>query len=512
MKRKTIVILWLILWTSHPACAGYRDLKNDYTAYRPPAYFEAQFRPVPAIKKPGIDEAFVMQLERIKSMKSGWETEMVSGERKEAFFHPDPARLNTLKPAGMNGNAAARILKRPYALADLEILALLRNAGIKAAENRFRGALESFSQVAALDEILREYSALTEGLMTAVGPMKGKEPMRTKFPFPGVLALKGQVVHQQVLAERESLEIVRRDALTEVRKAYWDVVYVIRETQITAEMLELLRQLEAVAGARYEAGKTSYQDVIKTRINRKTLEVDLTTMEERRRNVESGIRAILHLPLNVELAPPEMIRSPDKSPALDTLVDIARDRRQELRRLRALLGKTERMIEMAETMIFPSYALSFSFYEDEAVSMTGSAAKKETFPVQTQAATGVGLPKMPWYGTEDAYLRETRQKLYALEAELNQAEVSAHTLVRIAWFELNRSWREVALYRDDIVQLSRSALNVSKRGYESGTVSFADVMDSYTTWLRANLVLAKTQSDLGVAWAKLEQVVGVSLQ
>ena len=143
--------------------------------------------------------------------------------------------------------------------------------------------------------------------------------------------------------------------------------------------------------------------------------------------------------------------------------------------------------------------------------MAGSLAKKVACPVQTKAATGAGLPKMPWYGVEDAYLRETRQKLYALKEELNDAEVSSRTMVRGAWFDLDRAHREVDLYHNDIVELSRSALDVSTRGYESGKVSFADVIDSYMTWLRTNLMLAKNRSDLGVARAKLEQIVGVSL-
>ena len=512
MNRKIITALCLSLWIFNPAHAGYRDLKNEYDSYSPPDYFEDQFQPTPEREKPAVDKDFSMEIERIESMKASWKTALTIGEEKGAFFRPDPALLNSSKPAGTDAGAAADYMKRSYSLKNLEILTLLRNPGIKAAESRFRAALEAFSQVAALDEILREYTAFTEDLMTGVGPMKGKAPMRSKFPFPGVLGLKGQIVNQQVLTERESLEAVRRDAITEIRKAYWKLVYVIRATRITAEMLELLKHLEQVANTRYEAGKTSYQDVIKVRINRETMEEDLTTLRERRRNVEAKIREVINLLPDVDLGSPKLIRSPEKIPSLSKLYDVAQRRRQELLRLRAMVGKTERMIEMAETMILPTFTLNFSLYEDEAVNMVGSIAEKDPFSIRTEVSTGAGLPKMPWYGTKDAYLRETWQKLSALKEELNQAEVSTHTMVRDAWFELDRARRETALYYDDVVQLSRSALDVSTRGYESGNVSFADVIDSYTIWLRANLMLERNRSDLGIAWAKLEQVVGVSLK
>jgi len=59
---------------------------------------------------------------------------------------------------------------------------------------------------------------------------------------------------------------------------------------------------------------------------------------------------------------------------------------------------------------------------------------KETFPVKTTASKGAGLPRMPWYGTNDSYLRETRQKLAALREELKKTEAENPFKVREAWF------------------------------------------------------------------------------
>ena len=119
---------------------------------------------------------------------------------------------------------------------------------------------------------------------------------------------------------------------------------------------------------------------------------------------------------------------------------------------------------------------------------------------------------MPWYGIQDAYLRETRQKLNALRQDLKQAEAATADRVRTSWFELDRAKREMLLFKNQVVNLSKSALDVTSRGYESGNVPFADVIASYTIWLDANLSLANRQSNLGVAWAKLEQAVGTSLK
>ena len=265
-----------------------------------------------------------------------------------------------------------------------------------------------------------------------------------------------------------------------------------------------------MATTRYEAGKTSFQDVIRIRIKREILDETLITLREKQRNLESKIREILYLGRDVKIGTPKATRLEKKIPALRALYQTAREKRQELRRLRALVGKMERMIEMAETMVLPPYSLNFSLYEDEAVSQVGSAAMKKTFPDTVEVSQGAGLPKMPWYGIQDAYLRETRQKLNALAESLKQAEAETADSVRSSWFELDRARREMLLFEDKVVNLSKSALDVTTRGYESGNVSFADVIASYTLWLEANLSLARQQSDFGVAWAELERVVGTS--
>jgi outer membrane protein TolC len=493
------------------AHAGYRDMKQELETYSPPTYLYEKAQPTLGKEAVELDLDFAYEQQQIKKLKSRWEKSLTTEDNGYVFFRPDPELLKSMRPAATDSKAAAEALQGEFSIDILETLALLRNPTIRAAENQFRAAIESFSQVSNLDEILRQYTAFTEGIMTGVGPTKGKDSVEMKFPFPGVLALKGQVVDQEVKAARESLELTRREAITAARKTYWNLIFVRNAQEITEETIGLLRRLEAVATTRYEAGKTSFQDVIKVRIQRETLEEELITLQEKQRNFESKIREIVYLSPNTKLGSPVAFRIDKVILSLDTLYDHANAHRQELRRLRARVGKMERMIEMSETMILPPYTLNLSLYQDETINQGGSIATKDTFLTSTQVSRGAGLPKMPWYGIDDAYLRETRQKLEALREELKKAEVATADMVRNSWFELDRARREVSLYRKTVVKLSKAALDVSTRGYESGEVSFADVIASYTIWLNANLVLERKKSDFGVAWAELERILGITL-
>jgi outer membrane protein, heavy metal efflux system len=492
-------------------CSTYSQLDKDLEQYQPPLYATSPPPEGRAQPETSDEAGFALEKKKISEAKALWEKALQAPRRETSFFIPPSQLLNSLKPAARDAAAASGVLTPRFSLDTLETLAFLRNPGIKAAENRARAAIDTYSQVMALDDILREYSAFTEGMMTGVGPLKGKEPMKTKFPFPGILSLKGEIVGQEIKGTLEVLEIAKKEAVTQARKAYWNLIFFCKAEKIARETIGLYRHLEQVAAIRYETGGTSYQDVIKVRIRREILEEDLDTLLEKQQNVKSKILEILNLPPGTRIGMPEDRKPPGIVPPLKGLYKLTQQRRQELRRMRARVGKMERLIEMAETLILPPYTLNLSLYEDEAVTQVGTIAVRDDFPVSTRAYRGSGLPLMPWYGIEDAYLRQTRQELGALRNELEKEEAGANTLVRKAWFRLDLANREEALYRKSILKLSRDVLDVSTQGYEAGNVSFSDVISSYSSWLDVNLAAERETSAMGIAWADLENAVGAPL-
>jgi outer membrane protein TolC len=506
MKIQSIVLPGIaFIWATGLAACGYKDLKRDMDAYAPPAMLQQAQTSVPPVTS--APDAFEAETATIERLRDRWEK--VVGETAAAAGEADmqPAMIE----AATNDTRSLGLLRPLFSLEILQSLILLRNPSIKAAAGRLRAALEGFDQVTQLDEILRQYSAFTDAVMPGVGPMQGMDTIQMKFPFPGVTALKGQVAEKNVEAQKQSLDLVRRDIMAQGRKAYWNLLYIHRAHRITRDTLDRLNQLESVATTRYGAGRTSYQDVVKIRIGREKLEEQLATLKEQRANLETELLSLMDLQTDLSLGWPDT-STPDVSlPKLASLYPLALEKRQELNRMRAMVGKMERMVEMAETMIQPAFTQNYSLYTDEAVLQVGSAGMKPTFATTVSPARGKGLPKNAWFGTQDTYLRETREKLNALQADLADAEARTRLMVRTAWFELDRARRERSLYKDRLLELSQTSLDVSTRAYESGGVSFADVISSYTGWLDVNLAGERRNSDVGVARAELERRVGTIL-
>jgi outer membrane protein TolC len=496
-----------------PGCAGdYDALKKDVDAYQPPPLYQALRTPAPAppaapATAPA-DASFAAAADGLRQLAAEWERTLDSGTGPEPFLPPDPERRRALAPAAADAAAAGAALADDFTLETLEQLALLRNPGVRAKERGARAAVDVFGQAEQIDAVLRRYSSLLATSMGGPGAMDAP----ADFPFPSVLALKGRVIAEQVRAAAEELEAARRDAVTAARRAYWEVIYLQRAGAVTAGMIDLTGSLGDSVAARYEAGKTSFQDVVRIRILRERAREELRTLAEERKNREAEIRGILALPPETPVGTPAPREVQEALPAEKDVAALALERRQELRAAAAMVRRMERMLEMVESMTYPGFDLGLS-PRPRGVTLAAAETAAGGAPgsaMAPAAPTGAKAPARAQFGADESYLREIRERVAALVDEREAVRAATLLGVRSAWFELDRARRTDALYGAKVLGLSQSALEASVRGYTAGQVGFSDLLESYTGWLEASLARERARADIGIARAGLEAAAGTS--
>lgn len=499
------------------AQAGYETLRHELEGYHPPVLSASQMTPsavpTPATIQPAPSE-FQTQIDALNQRQDEWRQALTAPKTDEVFYPPNPGLITALQATANDPAAAAQALSTGFTLETLETLVLLRNPAIQARESQFKAVLEGYSQVEDLDTSLRQYATLTKSLMTGVGGMTNPDQVALKFPFPGLLALKGEIVNQEAQAAREELEATRREALTSSRKDYAELLYSSQAREVTKSLSELLEGINNTVAARYQSGGTSFQDVTASGIEREKIREELTTIIEEQSNVEAAIRANLSLAVTVAIGAPAHLELQPGLTKLDQLYALALAHRQELKGQQAMIGRMERMLEMAETMVYPGFSQDLSLFDNNEVGKIGGEESptqpNASFPVTTSAANGIGAPKMPWFGLNDAYLRQTRQRILALKKDLATGQAATTLAVRMAWFRLDRAQRQKALYQDRVVPLAQANLDTSQQSYAAGQGNFEKLIQSATSWLTAKLTLARANADVLTAGAELDAAVGVT--
>ncbi|MDD9301807.1 MAG: TolC family protein [Desulfobacter sp.] len=501
---KFMVMTLVILVTSVPCHAEYKKLIRTWEEWTPPAYEN------PKISGKSIDigPAERKNNERTPSGYGIWKSTIPGILDKGRFFQP-----GTLARGEKNWDIqkAKAALGPVLRLEDLERIGLARNSAILSAAEKYRAELDGFDQVADLNAVLSRYEAFTKGVMTGVGPMKGGDEISQSYPFPGRSSLKSRIVVENAKMAALTLNITVRDQITATRKAFWDLKLVHEKLEIFKETLVLFEHLHDIASTMYKTGKTSYQDVIQVSIKKKLLKNEIESLIKKQQVVGAKLLALLDLPRNTALGRTENRLPKVKMPGASSLIDQALEKRQELQRLDHAIAKMELMIEMAESMVLPSLDMGLSKNSLADINTAGTWSQKEAFPDQgPQASMGAGLPQRPWFGTSESWLSQTRKKLSALGHKRENIKAQTRASVQAAWFNLDDAVRTYHLYKRSIIDLSASALDVSTREYEAGSVSFAQTADAYNTWLTARLSFSTAKRDAGVYRADLQKAVGFS--
>ena len=507
---KRIVFVFIVFFSPLTGWCDYNALMSRLEHYSPPPL--RSVLPLPSTDSLTLDGEGVNGVIEMPSNGKTLGSTFDSREwgiKKIDFFIVPPSLAKKLSGVGKDEKKAASLLKKQISPGLLSGMTLLRNPDIAQARSLVDAELATHSQVDDLDLVLGQYAGFTKGLMNGVGPVKGRSSIEKGFPFPGVTALKGQVVAQSVAAAREGLIMAQRDAVTDVQQAFWDLVYLSQAQEITRETLVVFKKLHGVADSLYRSGRTGFQDVTRLMVKVHVLEDALQTLQEKKRNIQAVILSLVNLPPGTYMGNPIRPALSFNVPQIETLYVRAQKNRQELKQIRAVIGKMERMVEMAETMILPGFDLGFSRNNDNAVMTVGSLSMETAFPKQISASMGKGLPKKPWYGVGASWLMETRNRLTAKREKLNAMEAQTRKMVRRAWYELDRAVRTSKLYGDTIVGLSATALEVSTREYESGRVAFADVAGAHSDWLKARLTHARAMADIGIYRAQLARIIGM---
>jgi outer membrane protein TolC len=512
------ILVSVILGTSAVllgSCTGHRDVVREMEAYSPPALYQVSKEagePQGPVTPSSEDKAFLEQKEKLGQIQKDWTKALSSPSPETSFFTPDPERLKRISPAFTDDGAAVNLLSNGFSLEDLEILTAGRNAAVKNAEKAFLATLESYSQASVLDDIIRSYSAYTAGIMTGVGNMEDMESIYRKFPFPGILSLKGDIVRQEVRIALTDLEITKRTILTGARKNYWELAYNTRAKEISRRTLNLLENLESSVTRQYETGRAKIPELTRVKIQKEKMRVELLTISEQGLNIEKRLKSLLLLPASAKIGTPAegatSLLPPDMN--LEDLIEAALKHRQELEKTRIMITRMELMIEMAETEIYPGLTPNLALTENRAVTSSGTMKMEEPFAVTLPASMGSGLPRMPWTGLSEAYLRETRQRLLALKEELTAGEAETAADVREAWFSLDQARREAVVYKNEINALAQLNFSVSSKAYETGAIVFSETMDAVLLMFETSLAVERKKADVFIALAGLEQTVGIS--
>ena len=500
MKHWVLFLSMFLVACASGREAAYQDLLTQFQEAPAPEYYRVEIaKDVPKPKEQAEKGDFLTEAEaKVLKFQSEFQALLESETPiPEPFYDFSVPQMKSYQ------ELATEIEKAEAQLAAQVTLELLLAFGyewspvIKAARKKLKATLEQYPQSVYLDNMLRQYNAFTKQLDTKIGQPRHKEMAAMKFPFPDMLALKGQIVTEDVQIAQKEIDIALRDLVTDIRLAYYDFLYLNEAIEINRENQELLRQMIQIAQAKFRAGIGKYHSVIMAQVEFSKLSDSIITLEERRETVIARINTLLNRPADAPLGKPQPLAYEEVTQPLGELYPFALKSRQEIQKQKLVISKMNLIIQLATRMAHPEATLGASYFENRMKLSPKFLTQRTLNPKHSVS-----------FGQRDAYIREVEIKTDAKRQMLIELENMTRFTVKKHHFGLETANRSIALYRTTLLPQARSALQAANTAYQAAQVDFISFLDAQRTLLRFRLEEQRAYRDHRQHLAQLEQAVG----
>jgi len=393
------------------------------------------------------------------------------------------------------------VLRSKLTLPELIQEVLARNPELVAVRKQWEAATNRITQARSLDDPI-----LSVQLWNVPQPFKATQADNTIFglsqnlPFPGKLALKGDVASRSAEMTEQLVRAKERELVARLKQAYYDLFLAQKAVLIHHEQVELLRQFVAIANAKFRGGMGSQADVLKAQVELSLLFQHLPVLEQRRKTAAAMLNTLLDRdtssPLGLAQEPSQL---PINQP-LDDLHSFALNDRPELKAAELDVQRSEQSRALAQRQYYPDFNVAFQRFQNYQAN--------DGFGAYVAMSIPFAFWTKPKY---DAGVQEA-------EAAVAAAQAQQHTLENLTRFQIDdllaklRAIDQVAtLYRTTILPQAEQSLESARAGYRAGKGGFLDLIDTQRAWRGFQLEYFKALVDRQNRLAELEQVVGITL-
>jgi outer membrane protein TolC len=378
---------------------------------------------------------------------------------------------------------------------------LARNPELMAARRQWEAATNRITQALSLDDPILSVQLWNFpqnfNVMQTQNNIFG---LAQNLPFPGKLALKGNVASRSAEMTEQAVRAKERELVARLKQAYYDLFLAQKAVQIHHEQVELVRQFVEIANAKFRAGKGSQADVLKAQVELSLLFQHLPVLEQRRETAEAMLNTLLD---RDPASPLGLAQEPSQRPLenpIDDLHRLALNDRPELKAAELDVKRNEESHALAQRQYYPDFNVAFqrfqNFHADNGFG----------------AYVAMSIPFAFWTKPKyDAGVQEAAAAVAVARAQQQTVENLTRFQINDLLAKLRATDQMATLYRTTILPQAGQSLEAAQVGYRAGKAGFLDLIDAQRAWRGFQLEYFTALVDRQHRLAELEQVVGITL-
>lgn len=383
--------------------------------------------------------------------------------------------------------------------------ALTNNPRVQSAFHQWKAAQYKVKNVKSLDDPKASYTYFGEEIQTRVGPQENKYGFSQKVPFPGKLKKKGQAQQKKAAMLEKEYEAARSEIIKQVKYLYYDLFWVDNAIEVNEEEKAILEKLEGVAQRKYESNYISQQDVIKVQVELSKIIQKNVMLKQNRKSLEARLNSLLNRSQKSVVENILVVDENNFDKELEDVLDQAQSFRQELLVANLGIEKAEYEKSLAKMAYLPDFTIGAEYVD------VGGGTTNAVDDGQDAWMGMISVNVPIWFGKLSAKVKEKQEVLKAAEKNKEDVSNQVEYEVQDLYFKVKAYQDIVLLYETALLPQAEQAFEATQTGFETGSVSFLDWLDTERTYLQTRLAYFKSIADYHKSIAYLERVVGKDL-
>lgn len=356
-------------------------------------------------------------------------------------------------------------------------IAVDSNPGLAEMRARAQAAVEVPSQLGTLPDPKINLNALN---LPVDSFSRSQEPMTQiqlgvsqSFPFPGKLGLRREMASHEADAASHSVDEARLRLLRDVKKAWWELVYLDRAIAIIENNVVLIDQFIDIANTKYSVGKGLQQDVLLGQVERGRLRDRMLQLQGMRGVVVARLNALLGRPQHEAVRLPARID--ETLPALagpEPFLQESLQQRPLLTATASRLKAAEASRDLAQKSFYPDFTLAANYGLRDGQNPDGSQ-RDDFFSIMLS----VDIP-LYWGRRQSPLLRQRSAELIGWNHTLLNTRNLVEAEIQAAWYAFQQARDQSALFGTGIIPQSRQTVESMRAGYQVNKVDFLNLVQS----------------------------------
>ena len=318
------------------------------------------------------------------------------------------------------------------------------------------------------------------------------------FPFPGKLALKGDIAARESESTYAGSETIRLKTISRVKELYFDLYTTYKDIDLLHERTSLFNRVEDAALSRYSTGKGSQQEVLMAQTEKYMLLEKEEMLRQKIESLEAMLNSVIGRSVEAPLGRPVETQPSSLVYTLNDLIKIAYERSPEIKAKDKIIAATEAKVSLAKKDYIPDFTITGGYF-----------ARGNDFQDMWSLGAAINIPI--FYRTKQRHaVNEANALLAEARSEKESTRLTIASAIKDNFAMLKATDKLMSLYRDGLIPKSRQDVELSLSGYMTGTVDALTVITRLKSVIDFEISYWGQFAEHEKAAARLEAIAGLS--